>query len=61
MTQTRVRPPTFTIWGNSPEAVKPEYRRFLDNRLREEFDFNGTPLRMHLKEKRRPGEAPGGA
>ena len=61
MTQTRVRPPTFTIWGNSPEAVKPEYRRFLDNRLREEFDFIGTPLRMHLKEKRRPGEAPAGA
>ncbi len=57
MTQTRVRPPTFVIWANSPEAVKVSYRRYLENRLREMYGFEGTPLRLQLRKKRKPGEA----
>ena len=57
MTQTRVRPPTFVIWSNSPEAVKVPYRRYLENRLREMYGFEGTPLRLQLRKKRKPGEA----
>ena len=52
-----MRPPSFIIFGNSPEAVSPPYLRYLENRLRESFDFEGTPIRIKLKRKRRPGEA----
>lgn len=56
MTQVRVRPPTFTVFCNSPEGVKDHYDRFLQNRLRQEFGFFGSPLRIQYRRKRRPGE-----
>jgi GTP-binding protein len=56
-TQARVRPPTFLVWSNSPEAIKPPYKRYLENRLRETWDFEGTPLRIHFKKKRKPGQS----
>ena len=51
-TQTGVRPPTFALFCTEPQAVQPAYRRFLENRLREAFDFAGTPLRIRLKARR---------
>jgi GTP-binding protein len=48
-TQTSVRPPTFVIFCNQPDALKVEYRRFLENRLRERFDLAGTPVRIRLR------------
>jgi len=57
MTQVRVRPPTFMISCNTPEGVVPAYKRYLQNRLREIYGFEGTPLRLNFKRKRRPGEA----
>jgi GTP-binding protein len=57
ITQHRVRPPSFIIFGNSPEAIAAPYLRYLENRLRESYDFEGTPIRIRLKRKRRPGEA----
>lgn len=56
MTQVRVRPPTFVIWANNPEGVRDGYRRYLENRLRDEFDLSGTPIRLQVRRKRRPGE-----
>jgi GTPase len=56
ITQTRVRPPTFVIWGNNPEAINAPYKRYLENRMRDEFGFDGTPLRIQLKKKRRQWE-----
>ncbi len=56
-TQARVRPPTFLIWSNSPEAVKKPYKRYLENKLRETWGFEGTPIRIHLKQKRKPGQS----
>lgn len=56
MTQARVRPPTFTFFCNTPDGIPVSYRRFLVNRLREEFGFEGTPLRIHIKRKRKLGE-----
>jgi GTP-binding protein len=55
-TQTRVRPPTFAVWCNTPEGVPPAYKRYLQRRLREDFDFGGTPLRLHFKKRRKLGE-----
>jgi GTP-binding protein len=56
MTQARVRPPTFIIWTNSPDAVKAPYRRYLENRLRNAYGFDGTPVRIWIRKKRKPGE-----
>ncbi len=54
--QTRVRPPTFTYWCNTPEGIAPAYRRYLARRLREDFGFEGSPLRLSFKKRRQKGE-----
>jgi len=48
-TQTGVRPPRFVLFCTDPRAVRPSYRRFLENRLRASFDLEGTPVRLHLR------------
>ncbi|MCA9933081.1 MAG: ribosome biogenesis GTPase Der [Ardenticatenaceae bacterium] len=45
-TQVAVAPPTFVFFVNKPDWVHFGYQRFLENRLREEFAFRGTPIRM---------------
>ncbi|HEX2483743.1 MAG TPA: ribosome biogenesis GTPase Der [Myxococcota bacterium] len=62
-TQTGVGPPTFTLFCTEPESVQPSYRRFLENRLRERFDFEGVPLRLRLRSRRErePGRGRRGA
>jgi len=56
-TQARVRPPTFVFWSNTPEGVPESYERYLSNRLRTEFNFAGSPLKLHFRQRRKPGEA----
>ncbi len=48
-TQAAVSPPTFVLFCTEPESVTTAYKRFLENRLRETFDFEGTPIRIHLR------------
>lgn len=48
-TQTMVRPPTFTIFSNSPEDIHFSYERYLQNVLREAFGFEGAPLRLRFR------------
>jgi GTP-binding protein len=50
-TQTATRPPTFLLFCTEPEAVQPAYRRFLENQLRERFDFSGVPIRLRLRKR----------
>ena len=50
-TQTAMRPPTFLLFCTEPEAVQPAYRRFLENQLRERFDFSGVPVRLRLRKR----------
>ena len=47
--QTRVKPPTFQFTVNDPEGLHFSYQRYLENRLRESFDFSGTPIRFEFK------------
>lgn len=56
MTQVRIRPPTFVIFSNTPEGVKAPYKRYLENRLRATYGFEGSPIKIQLRKKRRPGE-----
>ena len=49
MTQTDVRPPTFTLFVNAPNRLTDNYRRYLWGQFAEEFGFHGTPLRFRVK------------
>lgn len=43
--------PTFIFFCNLPQWVKEPYRRFLENKLRDTWDFNGTPVAIFMREK----------
>ncbi len=45
-TQVAIKPPTFVVFVNEPEMMHFSYERFLENRIREAFDFEGTPIRI---------------
>ena len=46
--QTRTGPPTFTFHMANPDLIHFSYRRYLDNRLRDAFGFDGSPLRLRF-------------
>lgn len=52
MTQASVKPPTFILFVNEPELIHFSYMRFLENRIRESFGFEGTPIRLILRGKK---------
>jgi GTP-binding protein len=43
--------PSFVFFCNLPQWVKEPYRRFLENRIRENWDFSGTPIQIFMREK----------
>jgi GTP-binding protein len=49
--QTAVAPPTFVFFTNIATQFHFSYERFLVNRLREEFGFEGTPIRLHVRRR----------
>jgi GTP-binding protein len=51
-TQVRSDPPTFMIYVNDPKLAHFSYRRYLENQLREEYGFLGTPIRIVMKGRR---------
>jgi GTP-binding protein len=54
MTQVGLRPPTFVVFTSGGKGgLHFSYVRYLQNRLREEFDFFATPLRIIEKHKKR--------
>ncbi|MEN6528511.1 MAG: ribosome biogenesis GTPase Der, partial [Anaerolineaceae bacterium] len=48
-TQVRTDPPTFMIYCNNPQLAHFTYLRFLENQIRKEYPFTGTPIRLVLK------------
>lgn len=50
-TQPRVAPPTFIFFVNDPKLLHFTYKRYLENRIRDEFGFIGTPIRMSFRGK----------
>jgi GTP-binding protein len=48
-TQPNVKPPTFVFFVNEPDIMHFSYLRFLENRLRESFGFEGTPLKLVVR------------
>jgi GTPase len=50
-TQVAVKPPTFIIFVNDPELMHFSYERYLENKLRAAFGFEGTPIRLFCRKK----------
>jgi GTP-binding protein len=51
VTQLPTYAPSFAFFCNLPQYVKESYRRFVENRMREKFEFTGVPLRIFFRKK----------
>lgn len=51
MTQVKTRPPTFVVFVNNKDIMHFSYTRYLENHLRKQFGFVGTPIQMVIREK----------
>lgn len=56
MTQVSTRPPTFVIFVNSKELMHFSYVRYIENHLRKQFGFSGTPIHMIIRERKKGEE-----
>lgn len=51
MTQVAIQPPVFALFVGHPDNITPSYLRFLENQVREEYGFEGTPIRLLVRKK----------
>ena len=51
ITQVKASFPSFAFFCNLPQYIQPSYERFLENKMREHFDFEGVPLRLIFRKK----------
>ncbi|MDO6821225.1 ribosome biogenesis GTPase Der [Zobellia sp. 1_MG-2023] len=51
ITQLPTNYPQFAFFCNLPQYVREPYKRFLENKLRENFDFNGVPVTIYMRKK----------
>jgi GTP-binding protein len=54
--QPAAHPPLFVFHCNDPELVQSSYKRFLENVIRQHFDFEGVPVKLEFRERSRPEE-----
>jgi len=54
MTQIKIRPPTYILSVSQPEELGDDYLRFLINRLRDDFDMPGVPIRLTMRKPKNP-------
>lgn len=52
MTEVGIRPPTFVLFANDANLIHFSYVRFIENRLRESFGFEGSPIRIVVRSKK---------
>jgi len=52
VTQVAIKPPTFVVFVNEPELLHFSYERFLENRIRDAFGFEGTPIKLYARERK---------
>ncbi|QGT99834.1 GTP-binding protein EngA [Candidatus Syntrophocurvum alkaliphilum] len=50
-TQVRTAPPSFVLFSNQPEKVHFSYLRYLENLLRQNYGFEGTPIRFYVRQR----------
>jgi len=51
ITQVNAASPSFAFFCNLPQYIQPSYQRFLENKLRDNFDFTGVPVRIFFRKK----------
>ena len=51
ITQIPSQTPTFAFFCNLPQYIRDPYKRFLENQLREHYDFQGVPIRLFFRKK----------
>ncbi len=51
VTQLPMKTPAFAFFCNLPQYIREPYKRYLENRLREHFDFHGVPVEIHFRKK----------
>lgn len=49
--QVKTNPPVFKFFMNNPQELPPNYRKFIENRLRDEFGFEGVPITLIFRQK----------
>ena len=50
-TQLPTDTPTFVFFANLPQYIKEPYKRYIENQLREHFDFSGVPIQIYFRKK----------
>jgi GTP-binding protein len=56
ITQLPTHTPQFAFFCNLPQYLNETYRRFLENKMRERFDFSGVPIEIYFRSKGKQGE-----
>ena len=51
ITQIPSQTPTFAFFCNLPQYIRDPYKRFLENQLREHYNFEGVPIRLFFRKK----------
>ena len=51
VTQLPTHAPSFAFYCNLPQYVKETYKRFLENKIRENWDFTGVPIQIFMRKK----------
>ncbi|GAB5408855.1 MAG: ribosome biogenesis GTPase Der [Balneolaceae bacterium] len=51
MTQVKAEPPVFKFFMNNPQDMPPNYRRYIENKIRERYKFTGVPITMVFRQK----------
>jgi GTP-binding protein len=54
MTQIKTRPPTFALWVTHPDKLPNDYRRYIMNSLRRDYDIPGVPIRFLVRKSKNP-------
>jgi GTPase len=49
--QAKSMPPTFILFSNHPELIQEHYKRYIENSLRDQYGFDGAPIRLVFKKK----------
>jgi len=57
MTQVGEEPPAFVVFANYPDSIKDSHLRFVEKGLRASFGFEGTPIRIYIRARRRERNA----
>jgi GTP-binding protein len=51
MTQLPTKSPSFVMFSNLPQYIRESYERYLENQMREHFDFTGVPIQIYFRQK----------